>query len=42
MKTSHSQLPADKLRDILEILGIIKEEANPEKVILFGSHAKDD
>lgn len=42
MRTSLSHLPLDKQREILEILEIIKEEANPEKVILFGSHAKGD
>ncbi len=36
------QLPADKQRDILEILEIIKEKALPEKVILFGSFARGD
>lgn len=35
-------LPADKQRDILEILEIIKEIALPEKVILFGSFARGD
>ncbi len=42
MQTSLFHLPLDKQREILEILEIIKEEANPEKVILFGSHAKGD
>lgn len=37
-----SHLPADKQRDILEILEIIKEIALPEKVILFGSFARGD
>lgn len=37
-----SHLPADKQRDILEILEIIKEIAMPEKVILFGSFARGD
>ncbi len=40
MKTTLSHLPDDKQKEILEILEIIKEEAQPEKVILFGSHAK--
>lgn len=34
-----SHLPEDKQREILAALEIIKEEADPEKVILFGSHA---
>lgn len=42
MRTSLSHLPAEKQTEILEILEIIKEEAKPEKVILFGSHAKGD
>lgn len=33
-------MPESKQKEIAEILEIIKEEANPEKVILFGSHAK--
>lgn len=40
MKTSLSHLPEIKQKEIAEILKIIKEEANPEKVILFGSHAR--
>ncbi len=32
-------LPENKQEDIRQILEIIKEEANPVKVILFGSHA---
>lgn len=40
MKTSLSHLPEIKQKEIAKILEIIKEEANPEKVILFGSHAK--
>ncbi|MBB5282964.1 HEPN domain-containing protein/predicted nucleotidyltransferase [Rhabdobacter roseus] len=42
MKTTLDHLPSDKQREILEILEIIKEEANPEKIILFGSYAKGD
>lgn len=34
-----AHLPEDKQREILAALEIIKEEADPEKVILFGSHA---
>ncbi|MBB5436599.1 HEPN domain-containing protein [Pedobacter sp. AK017] len=40
MKTSLSHLPEAKQREIAHILGIIREEADPEKVILFGSHAR--
>lgn len=39
MQTALDHLPADKQKEIGEILEIIKEEASPEKVILFGSHA---
>jgi len=42
MKTALSHLPEHKQAEILEILEIIKEEASPEKVILFGSHARGD
>lgn len=41
MNPNLSHLPESKQKDIAEILGIIKEEAKPEKVILFGSHAPD-
>jgi len=34
-----SHLPAEKQNEILQALEIIKLEADPEKVILFGSHA---
>lgn len=34
-----SHLPEEKQREILAAVEIIKEEANPEKIILFGSHA---
>lgn len=34
-----SHLPDFKQKEILSILEIIKEEADPTKVILFGSHA---
>ncbi len=37
-----SHLPIDKQNDILKILEIIKEVAEPEKVILFGSFARGD
>ncbi|WEK17428.1 MAG: HEPN domain-containing protein [Candidatus Pedobacter colombiensis] len=40
MKTSIAHLPNTKQREIAHILNIIKEEASPEKVILFGSHAR--
>lgn len=36
MNQSLSHLPEAKQKEILEILEIIKEEAQPEKVILFG------
>ncbi len=36
-----SHLPEEKQKEILAAVEIIKEEANPEKVILFGSHATD-
>lgn len=39
MQNSLKHLPESKQTEILNILSIIKEEANPEKVILFGSHA---
>jgi len=38
MNTNLSHLPENKQKEIAEILAIIKEEAQPEKVILFGSH----
>lgn len=37
-----SHLPEEKQKEILEILEIIKEEAQPEKVILFGSHTSNN
>lgn len=40
MKTSLSHLHQGKQEQILHIVEIIKEEANPEKIILFGSYAK--
>lgn len=40
MKTSLSHLSEAKQKQILQIVEIIKEVAAPEKVILFGSHAK--
>lgn len=40
MKTSLSHLDTGKQEQILHIVEIIKEEANPEKIILFGSHAR--
>ena len=39
MKTSLSYLPQIKQDQILLVVDIIKEVANPEKIILFGSHA---
>ena len=40
MKTSLSYLPQIKQDQILQVVDIIKEVANPEKIILFGSYAK--
>lgn len=34
-----SHLPDEKQKEILAAVQIIQEEANPEKIILFGSHA---
>ncbi|MDN3654054.1 HEPN domain-containing protein [Ferruginibacter paludis] len=39
MKTSLSYLPQIKQDQILQVVDIIKEIANPEKIILFGSYA---
>ena len=39
MKTSLSYLPQVKQEQILQVVDIIKEVANPEKIILFGSYA---
>lgn len=39
MKTSLSYLPQIKQDQILQVVDIIKEVANPEKIILFGSYA---
>lgn len=39
MKTSLSYLPQTKQDQILQVVSIIREVANPEKIILFGSHA---
>lgn len=41
MNTDLSHLPEKKQKEIAEIIEIIKEEANPEKIILFGSHVGD-
>jgi HEPN domain-containing protein/predicted nucleotidyltransferase len=41
MKTSLSYLPQIKQDQILQIVNIIKEVVNPEKIILFGSYAKN-
>ena len=40
MKTSLSHLPENKRYEIHRIAEIIREGVNPEKIILFGSHAK--
>lgn len=40
MKTSLSHLPEDKQHEIQRIAQIIKDLANPEMIILFGSYAK--
>ncbi len=40
MKTSLSHLPENNQHEILRIVEIIKEETDPEKIILFGSYAK--
>ena len=40
MKTSLSHLPENKQHEILRITEIIRELADPEKIILFGSYAK--
>jgi predicted nucleotidyltransferase/HEPN domain-containing protein len=40
MKTSLSHLPQNNQLEILRIVDIIKEVADPEKIILFGSYAK--
>lgn len=40
MKTSLSHLPETNQREISRIVDIIREVANPEKIILFGSYAK--
>ncbi len=40
MKISLSHLPENNQHEILRIVEIIKEEIDPEKIILFGSYAK--
>jgi len=40
MKTSLSHLPENNQREIVRIVDIIREVADPEKIILFGSYAK--
>lgn len=40
MKTSLSHLPENKQYEIRRIADIIRNVVNPEKIILFGSHAK--
>lgn len=42
MKTSLSHLPLMKQEQIKHITEIIREVADPEKIILFGSYAKDE
>ena len=41
MKTSLSYLPEIKQTQILHIVDIIKAVVNPEKIILYGSYAKN-
>ena len=41
MKTSISYLPQIKQDEIWQVMDIIKEVANPEKIILFGSYARN-
>ena len=41
MKTSLSYLPQTKQDQILQVVDIIKQVANPEKIILFGSYARN-
>lgn len=40
MNTTLSHLPEKKQHEIQRIAGIIREVVDPEKIILFGSHAK--
>jgi HEPN domain-containing protein/predicted nucleotidyltransferase len=40
MKTTLSHLPENKQQEIQRIAEIIREVVNPEKIILYGSHAK--
>lgn len=40
MKTSLTHLPENKQYEIRRIADIIRDVVNPEKIILFGSHAK--
>jgi uncharacterized protein len=42
MKTFLAHLPESNQHEILRIVEIIKEVADPEKIILFGSYAKGD
>ncbi|MDB5137032.1 MAG: hypothetical protein JWP37_3635 [Mucilaginibacter sp.] len=42
MKTSIDHLPEVKKKEIAEIVKIIIEISSPEKIILFGSHARGD
>lgn len=42
LKTSLSHLPQSKQFEIQRIAEIVREVVNPEKLILFGSHAKGD
>lgn len=40
MKTSLTHLPENKQYEIRRIVDIIRDVVDPEKIILFGSHAK--
>ena len=42
MKTSLEHLPEEKQQDLKQAVDIIREEVNPELLILFGSYARGD
>ncbi|NQY74418.1 MAG: HEPN domain-containing protein [Candidatus Margulisbacteria bacterium] len=42
MKTSFEHLPEEKQQDLKQAVDIIREEVNPELLILFGSYARGD
>ncbi|SDF81049.1 HEPN domain-containing protein [Mucilaginibacter pineti] len=42
MNTSLTHLPEAKQKELAEILEVIKQEAKPVKIILYGSHARGD